>query len=347
MTTGSAPSPARPGDPAPRRAGAGQRTIGLPDGRTLTIRRVTLADLAGLEQLYDELTIDDLHSRFFSAYHPDRAFLERVATAPQRGGDGLVAVVDDDSEGARLVGEAGYEPLDDGDGELAITVAHDWRGWLGPVLVDALVEAAAERGVPNLEAEVLFTNTPMLRLAWSRGAASMPSDDWTSLRLVIGTAGRTPVWPPEPGRRGDRERPRVLVETPGGRWHAGHEATKAGLDVLVCSGPRPPRYRCPALAGQPCPLAAEADAIVVSRPPGDERWAEVARSHATLAPGVPVCVERRTGQATSADVPTGAIRLPDEGRDRHAHESTVVTLVDRLARDHAARRRDQHDQHDQ
>jgi hypothetical protein len=130
------------------------------------------------------------------------------------------------------------------------------------------------------------------------------------------------------------------VETPGGRWDAGHEAAKAGLEVLACSGPRPPRYRCPALSGHPCPLAAEADAIVVSRAPDDERWAEVAASHARLAPGVPVCVEPRFGHDDEAGVPAGATRLPaDDGREHPAHISTVVTLVDRLARHHAASRR--------
>jgi hypothetical protein len=315
---------------------ASERTIDLHDGRTLTIRRVTQADIAGLERLYGELTNDDLHRRFFSVYHPDRAFFERVATAPERGGYGVVAVVDDDGDEPRLVAEAGYEMLADGDGELAITVAHDWRGWLGAVLLDALVEAAAERGVRNLEAEILFTNTPMLRLAWSRGAASMPNDDWTSLRLLIGTTGRTPSWPDGPR---DHDRPRVLVETPGGRWDAGPEAAEAGLQVLACSGPRPPRYRCPALAGHRCPLAAEADVIVVARAPDDERWSEVAASHAKLAPGVPVCVEARFGQDDEARVPAGATRLPtDDGRDHQAHKSTVVALVDRLARRHAASR---------
>jgi hypothetical protein len=314
-----------------------ERTIDLPEGRALTIRRVTPGDIAGLEELYAGLAVDDLHSRFFSVYHPGRPFFERVASAPERGGYGLVAVVDDDSDHACLVAEAGYEMLNDGNAELAITVARDWRGWLGPVLLDALVSAAAARGVPNLEAEILVTNSPMLRLAWSRGAASMPADDWTTLRLMIGTAGRTPTWPRRPGGPDGRSRPRVLVETPGGRWHAGHEAAEAGLEVLACSGPRGPRFRCPVLEGLPCPLAAGADAIVVSRPPDDPRWAEVAASHAALAPGVPVCIESRpNGPAT---LPPGATSLPaDDGHGRSADRAATVVLVDRLARRHAAAR---------
>ena len=66
-------------------------------------------------------------------------------------GYGVVAVVDHPLE--QIVGEADYFLLDNG--ELVITVAADWRGWLGPYLLDVLIEAAAARGVPNLEAEFL------------------------------------------------------------------------------------------------------------------------------------------------------------------------------------------------
>lgn len=37
------------------------------------------------------------------------------------------------------VAETFYEPLSNGDGELEITVATDWRGWLGPFLFVALL----------------------------------------------------------------------------------------------------------------------------------------------------------------------------------------------------------------
>ena len=246
----------------------GDRHYTLADGGTLVVRAVRPDDADGLAELYRGLDVDDLHNRFFSVYRPDRAFVECIATVQEHGGYGLVAVAegtDDADPGGRLVAEAGWFPLPNGDGELAIAVAKEWRGWLGPVLLDALIEAAAAHGVPNLEADILVTNTPMQRLARSRGVATLPSDDWVSTRLLIGAAGRTPTWP------GPHQRPRVLVETPGGRWHAAPGAAKAGLEVLACSGPRGARVRCPVLSGEPCPLVAAADAVVVSWPPDDER----------------------------------------------------------------------------
>jgi GNAT superfamily N-acetyltransferase len=59
---------------------------------------------------------------------------------------GLVAAVSGPEDA--LVAEAGYAILPDGDGEFALTVAPGCRGWrLGRYLLDAIVAAAAARGV--------------------------------------------------------------------------------------------------------------------------------------------------------------------------------------------------------
>jgi len=320
----------------------GRREVPLPDGALLTVRAVTPSDADGLVALYDGLSDDDRHLRFFSGFRPPRSFFERLATVVDRGRYGLVATVDGDGRaesGPRtrvspgIVGEASYELLPNGDGALGMAVATGQRGWLGPYLLDALAEAAASRGVPNLEAEVLVTNSRMLGLLRSRGYATVGSNDWSTLRLVVGTAGHTPVWPGASATGGPVDRPRVLVEVPGGRWHAGAEAEEAGLQVVACSGPGGTRRpRCPVLAGRPCPLAAEADAIVVSNVPDDERWHAIVDGHADLHPGVPVCVEPRAG-------PPGRPRFaPKAGSDAVVIDDedgqVVVVLVDRLAAEH-------------
>src|SRR5262245_18853638 len=236
---------------------AGRRRVALPGGRELWVRPVEPGDADRLAELYATLSPEDRHLRFFSAFVPDRAFAERLASVVDRGGFGVVAVED----GGRIVGEAGYERLPDGDGELGMVVAPDRRGGLGACLLDALRTAASARGVPNLEADVLATNPRMPTLLRSRGYASLPSEDWVSLRLMVGTAGPTPVWPEAGPGRPDPARPRVLVEAPGGRWWGATAGQAAGLTFISCSGPRGPHPSCPALAGRPCPLAAEADAI--------------------------------------------------------------------------------------
>jgi len=255
------------------------RRIVLPGGRTLVVRTVALGDAAGLAALFAGLDGEGRNRRFFSAYRPPEAFVARMLTVAERGGAGLVAVVQSDDE-ERIVGEAGYERLENGDGELGITVDRSWRGWLGPYLLDALVEVAASEGVPNLEADVLATNGPMLALVRSRGYAEIPTGDSTMVRMLLGVGTPTPTWP------GTHDRPRVLVEGAGGRWRE----KAAELQVLGCPGPGGRPAVCPLLAGEPCPLAAGADVIVVSRPPDAEPWRTLRAAHAAQA-GVPVCVE--------------------------------------------------------
>lgn len=270
----------------------GRRRVTLPGGRCLIVRPVAPCDVDGLVALYGDLDEQDRYRRFFSSFVPPRPFFAHVATVGERGGFGVVAVAGD---GGPIVAEANYELLPDGDGELAMVVAERWRGWLGAYLLDVLIEAAAARGVPNLEADVLVLNQRMLALLRRRGYATLSSDDWVSRRLMVGTAGPTPVWPAAGPGAPDAARPRVLVETPGGRWHGTPEAEESGLAVITCSGPRGPRYRCPVLSGRPCPLAAEADAVVVANAPEDGPWPALVECHARLHPGVPVLVEQRQG----------------------------------------------------
>jgi hypothetical protein len=195
-----------------------------------------------------------------------------------------------------------------------MAVARPWRGTLGSSLLDALVETAAAGGVPNLEAEVLTVNRPMLGLLRSRGAAVMEHGGWSVVRLLIGTSGGVPSWP------AFDDRPRVLVEAAGGRWHAEDEARAAGFVVLTCPGPEAGHPNCPVLDGKPCPLAANADVIVVSDPPDDVRWQALLAAHADVHPDVPVCLD-----ATHVvDRPSAVCPVPDD--------VDVVSFVGAVAR---------------
>jgi RimJ/RimL family protein N-acetyltransferase len=255
--------------------------ISLSRDRTLEVRPAEPGDGTGLRALYDELGDEDRYRRFFSVFEADRELVTRMATAAERGGAELVAVV---TPPGRIVGEAGFSRLDGGDGELAMVVARSWRGWLGPFLLDALLRHAAAMGVPNLVADVLATNRPMVTMLCRRGAARVVQDDWSVLRLVIGTTGTTPTWPGAAGH------PRVLVEVAGGHWHAGAELRAAGFSVLACSGPAGTPTRCPVLRGERCPLVDGAD-VVVARPHDDATWQCLLDGHARVHPDARLVVE--------------------------------------------------------
>jgi hypothetical protein len=160
-------------------------TVRLPGGRALTIRTVQRADIAGLDALFEGLSDEDRYRRFFGFSHPGPRFLEQMTRAGEEGGYRLVAVVS--GPGDTIVAEAGYAILPDGNGEFALTVAAGWRGWLGPYLLDALVAAAAARGVPNLQADILLENTPMLALVASRGYVTLGRES-SEVRVAIGAA---------------------------------------------------------------------------------------------------------------------------------------------------------------
>jgi hypothetical protein len=162
-------------------------TVMLADGRTLTVRTVTGADVDGLDALFEGLSDEDRYRRFFGFSHPGRRFLEQMTQAAAEGGYRLVAIVS--GAGDKLIAEAGYYALPDGNGEFALTVAAGWRGWLGPYLLDALVVAAAARGVPNLQADVLVENTPMFALISSRGYVTLRREIG-QVRVAIDAAQR-------------------------------------------------------------------------------------------------------------------------------------------------------------
>ena len=258
-----------------------RRVATLPGERRLVVRRATAADADGIAALFEGLSPDDRHLRFFSADCPDRHFVDELVELDRGRGVALVATVDDE-----VVAEADFHVQSARpDPELSITVAEPWRGWLGAYLLDALLEEAAEAGHPNLEAEVLLANRRMLGLLRSRGYAVVDHPGCGTVRLVVGAADSMPRWD------ASSERIKVLVEVRGGHWAWTEELRERGFDVLACPGPQPGREdRCPVLRGEPCALAAGADAIVTSLPRDDETTVRIVDAHRAMQPAVPVCV---------------------------------------------------------
>jgi len=298
-------------------SGSSPRRLALPGGRTLTIRPSSPDDVDALTQMFASLDDDDLYRRFFQAHVPRARTIAHILSAAERGGVGLVAVLEERDGNVAVVGETSYEMLPGGGAELGITVAPGSRGWLGPYLLDALIEAARLRGVTSLEADVLVENRRMLALMRARGYATMDHSERPSIvRVVIGTARRTPPWPET------HHGARVLVEAPGGRWHGESAARAAGFEVLVCPGPLAHTH-CPALAGEPCPLASAADLVIDAVNPDNPAGRALLDAHGRLHAGVPVCVEFPPGATT-----TGG--KPELGP--HADDAAVVAFLQRLTR---------------
>jgi hypothetical protein len=269
-------------------------TVRLADGRTVVVRDADPADVPGLLALFGRLTPDDRYRRFFSGFRPDDDFVRALVTRAPTEGRLLVAEVTGPA-GSEIVAEAEFARLPDGDGELAVTVDRDWRGWLGPFLLDVLLQVADAADIPNLRAEVLAQNRPMLALLRARGAAVAESGDPCVTAVVIGAHGAAPSWAPGSAH------PRVLLEAAGGRWQLTKKLGEAGVPVLRCPGPaaRPANVPCPLLEGGRCPLADGADVIVHALGRDDPRSAAVLDAH------------RGTGRHVVEVDPTGADDVDD------------------------------------
>lgn len=252
-------------------------------GRVTTVRAATPADADALLAHYRALSPDDLHRRFLATFHPGRPFVDRWLDRETEGGVVLVAVEGDPATG-RIVGDAGYVPTGPDTGELALTVATDRRGWLGPYLLALLLEHARAHGIVDLTGEVLATNAGMLALARARGAALRPTREPTVVEIVIGT-GPTPAWP------ADTPHPRVLIEGSTGAWPGTRGAEGARVGVLACPGPGGRRvHPCPLLRGGSCELLAGADAVVVALRPDDPATRALLVAHAGRATSQPLAV---------------------------------------------------------
>jgi hypothetical protein len=233
--------------------------------------------------LYDRLDQDDVYRRFFTGRRPREEYFERLTHVAERGGCSIVVVdLDAPSPTSRIVAEASVEPLANGDGEIAVTVDPDWRGWLGPFLLAELRRLAASRGIANLEAEMLTSNRPMRALMHRCGEVVIPHRDWQTVRVVVASDGVAPTWP-------QSEAPSVLVELPSLSVEALADLAAGGYEVLACTGRRdalsPP---CPLSTGDgECAVARDADVIVVAIADGAERQ-RLVDAHRRRHPDVPV-----------------------------------------------------------
>jgi RimJ/RimL family protein N-acetyltransferase len=143
-----------------------ERDVTLRDGARLRLRPIRPEDQDRLIAFHERLSRYTAYQRFFAAMRrlpPDWArwlanvdYERRLALIAEHGPPGA----------AELVGVARYEPTDRPDtAEIAFVILDGWqdRG-LGTLLLDALLAAAAARGITRFRAHVLATNSRMIDL---------------------------------------------------------------------------------------------------------------------------------------------------------------------------------------
>jgi RimJ/RimL family protein N-acetyltransferase len=159
--------------------------ITLRDGRAVHIRAMRPADEAEILQAFDRLSADARYMRFMRAVRePNMERVRKTLASFPGSGLGVVATAPA-ADGIDIVGSAifvlGSDPATC---EFAITIAADYGGaGLGRTLLTALVGAAKQRGLKEMEGFVLAANKPMLGLAARVGFSVSIDPDDRSIRL--------------------------------------------------------------------------------------------------------------------------------------------------------------------
>lgn len=142
-----------------------RRELALADGTRVLVREVHPEDAPALQRLVGRLSERSIRLRFFG---PMKALSDQKARhfAEVDGTDRYALVALDPEDDEEIVAVVRYDREKDADrAEYAALVEDRFQGrGLGLSLTRALIDAARERGIKDLEALVLPENRPMLRL---------------------------------------------------------------------------------------------------------------------------------------------------------------------------------------
>ncbi|MFR9730063.1 GNAT family N-acetyltransferase [Saccharopolyspora sp. MS10] len=156
----------------------------LADGQVVELRALTGDDAAELRRLHAELPAGDLRSRFLGV--PSAENVARLLGHLLAPGDGDVVALGVFRR-ERLIGVGHFEVLaDPALAEVAFVVEHDVHAkGVATLLLEHLAFAAARRGVRGFTAEVLTTNTAMLRVFLDSGLHCLRTADGSVTHVVV------------------------------------------------------------------------------------------------------------------------------------------------------------------
>jgi acetyltransferase len=159
----------------------------LPDGIAVTLRAIRPEDAAMERAFVRNLSEESKYFRFISALRElSERMLVRFTQIDYDREMALIAVVEEN--GADLeIGVARYAINPDHEScEFALVVADRWHGrGIATMLMNALMEAARDKGLVLMEGVVLHNNDKMLRLMRRLGFEIRPEAEDPSLRQVV------------------------------------------------------------------------------------------------------------------------------------------------------------------
>jgi len=133
----------------------------LRDGSTVRIRPARPDDLARVQDYLLGLSPETRRLRFWTVGVNIGELAEKIVDVDYR--DHLTLLVLRGGDEGTMIGGAQYSRIDGGRAEIGMSVADEWQGkGIGSILLGQLAQAAAERGVAILEAQVLPENHGMI-----------------------------------------------------------------------------------------------------------------------------------------------------------------------------------------
>jgi acetyltransferase len=152
---------------------------------TLQIRPVRSDDAVRLVDLHNRCSDQARYFRFHAAKPRLRAVeAEYLAAVDGQARVALAATTIEDGE-ERIVADARFDLVGDGDAEAALMLRDDVTGrGLGTLLLDRLLERAAELGARRVLLDILPENKAMLALAHRVGAEPVAFDGQSFLYAV-------------------------------------------------------------------------------------------------------------------------------------------------------------------
>jgi acetyltransferase len=154
----------------------------LRDGRSVHVRAMRPSDEAAILKAFERLSPEARYMRFMRVMgDPNIERLRAALESFPESGLGIVAIFGS----GEIAGSAMF--LIGGDRtscEFATTVAGEYGGQgLGQALLTALIAAAKQRGLQEMEGFVLAKNRPMLKLAARLGFSLSPDPDDAAVRI--------------------------------------------------------------------------------------------------------------------------------------------------------------------
>jgi acetyltransferase len=159
----------------------------LEDGTDVVVRPIRPEDAIIEKSFVENLSVESRYFRFMSPIHEvSRQMLARFTQIDYDREMALVAVTDEGSADAKIIGVARYVSNPDGQScEFALTVADDWQGkGIGRQLMQRLMTFARDRGLEIMEGDVLSRNHKMLRLCQALGFRKLHDAESPDITVV-------------------------------------------------------------------------------------------------------------------------------------------------------------------